>query len=102
MLANVFTKTVRDRWKGEAIGVVTLALLLLFGMATYRDIDLAVYTDLPEALRALMNIPKDADVASLAYGAIYGSYGTLTLAGLAVAMGSAAAFWTIDRVLLVF
>lgn len=89
MLANVFTKTVRDRWKGEAIGVVTLALLLLFGMATYRDIDLAVYTDLPEALRALMNIPKDADVASLAYGAIYGSYGTLTLAGLAVAMGSA-------------
>lgn len=89
MLANVFTKTVRDRWKGEAIGVVTLALLLLFGMATYRDIDLAVYTDLPEALRALMNIPRDADVASLAYGAIYGSYGTLTLAGLAVAMGSA-------------
>jgi ABC-2 type transport system permease protein len=89
MLTNVFTKSVRDRWKGEAIGVVTLALLLLFGMSTYRDIDLSVYTDLPEALRSLMNIPKDADVASLAYGAIYGSYGTLTLAGLAIAMGSA-------------
>lgn len=89
MLTNVFTKTVRDRWKGEAIGVVTLALLLLFGMSMYRDIDLSVYTDLPEALRSLMNIPKDADVASLAYGAIYGSYGTLTLAGLAIAMGSA-------------
>ena len=62
MLANVFTKTVRDRWKGEAIGVVTLGLLLLFGMSIYRDIDLAVYTDLPEVLRSLMNIPKDADV----------------------------------------
>jgi ABC-2 type transport system permease protein len=89
MLANVFTKTTRDRWKGTAIGAATLALLLLLGMASYRSIDLAVYTDLPEAFRSLMNIPKDADVASLAYGAIYGSYGALTLAALALSMGSA-------------
>jgi ABC-2 type transport system permease protein len=88
MLANVFTKTVRDRWKGEAIGVVTLAVLFLFGMAVYRDIDLAVYTDLPEVFRTLMNIPSNADVAALAYGAIYGSYGALTLAGISIAMGS--------------
>ncbi len=89
MLANVFTKTTRDRWKGEAIGVVTLAVLFLFGMAVYRDIDLAVYTDLPEVFRTMINIPKDADVASLAYGAIYGSYGALTVAALALSMGSA-------------
>ena len=36
MLANVFTKTVRDRWKGEAIAAVTMAAMLLFGMAVYR------------------------------------------------------------------
>jgi ABC-2 type transport system permease protein len=89
MLANVFTKTTRDRWKGEAIGVVTLAVLFLFGMAVYRDIDLAVYTDLPEVFRTMVNIPKDADVASLAYGAIYGSYGALTVAALALSMGAA-------------
>jgi ABC-2 type transport system permease protein len=89
MLANVFTKTTRDRWKGEAIGVVTLGVLFLFGMAVYRDIDLAVYTDLPEVFRTMVNIPKDADVASLAYGAIYGSYGALTVAALALSMGSA-------------
>ena len=89
MLANVFSKTTRDRWKGEAIGVVTLAVLFLFGMAVYRDIDLAVYTDLPEVFRTMVNIPKDADVASLAYGAIYGSYGALTVAALALSMGSA-------------
>ncbi len=88
-LANVFTKTTRDRWKGMAIGVATLSLLLLFGMTMYRDIDLSVYTNLPEAMRTLMNIPKDADVASLAYGAIYGSYGALTLAALSLSMGSA-------------
>jgi ABC-2 type transport system permease protein len=85
----VFTKTTRDRWKGEAIGVVTLGVLFLFGMAVYRDIDLAVYTDLPEVFRTMVNIPKDADVASLAYGAIYGSYGALTVAALALSMGSA-------------
>jgi len=89
MLATVLGKTVRDRWKATAIAAFTLGLVLLMGMAVYRDIDLAVYTDLPEAFRALVNIPKDADVGSLAYGAVYGSYGALTLAALAISMGGA-------------
>ncbi len=89
MLATVVTKTVRDRWKGMAIAAGSLALMLFFGMAVYRDIDLSVYTDLPEVFRTLVNIPKDADVGSLAYGAIYSTYGALTLAGLAISMGSA-------------
>lgn len=89
MLASVVTKTVRDRWKGMVIAGFSLAVMLLFGMAVYRDIDLAVYTDLPEAFRALVNIPKDADVGSLAYGAIYSTYGALTLAAMALSMGSA-------------
>ncbi len=89
MLVGVFTKTVRDRWKGMMIGAVTLALFLLFGMAVYRDIDLTVYTDLPESIRTVMNIPDGADVGSLAYGVIYGLYGALVLAVLALLMGSA-------------
>jgi len=89
MLTNVFTKTTRDRWKGEAIGAVTLALLFLFAMAVYRDIDLSVYTSLPEVYRTLVSIPADADLASLSYGAIFGSYGALTMAGMALAMGAA-------------
>jgi ABC-2 type transport system permease protein len=89
MLTNVFTKTTRDRWKGEAIGAVTLAVLFLFAMAVYRDIDLSVYTSLPEVYRTLVSIPADADLASLSYGAIFGSYGALTMAGMALAMGAA-------------
>lgn len=88
MLANVFTKTTRDRWKGIAIGMATMAVLFLFGMAVYRDIDISVYTELPEALLSMMNIPKDADVGSLAYGAIYTSYGALTLAALVLVIGA--------------
>jgi len=89
MLTNVFTKTIRDRWRGEAIAAVTLAVLFLFAMAVYRDIDVSFYTDLPEAFRALVNIPEDADIGALAYGAIYGSYGAMTLAAMSIAMGSA-------------
>jgi len=88
MLANVFTKTTRDRWKGIVIGTVALAVLFLFGMAVYRDIDISVYTDLPEVFLSLMGIPQDADVGSLAYGAIYLSYGALTLASLVLVIGA--------------
>lgn len=89
MLANVFTKTVLDRWKGVAIAAGSLGLMLLFGMAVYRDVDLSVYSNLPEAMRSLMNIGENADASGLAYGAIYSSYGALTLASLALSMGAA-------------
>jgi ABC-2 type transport system permease protein len=89
MLATVVTKTFRDRWKGEVIGALILVALFLMGMSVYKDIDLAVYTNLPEVFRSLMNIPADADVGALAYGAIYASYGALTIASFALSMGSA-------------
>ena len=88
MLANVFTKTTRDRWRGPAIAGVSLAFLFVFGMMTYRDIDLSVYTDLPDAFKQLFGIVDDADVASLAYGAILGGYGALTVTAIALAMGA--------------
>ena len=48
MLINIFTKTIRDRWRGTLIATVTLALFILMMMAFYRDIDLSLYTELPE------------------------------------------------------
>ena len=89
LLANVFTKSILDRWKGMAIGAVSLAAMLLLGMAVYRDIDISLYTGLPEAFRSLVNISADAGVGGLSYGAIYSSYGALTLASLSLSMGAA-------------
>jgi ABC-2 type transport system permease protein len=89
MLATVLTKNVLDRWKGIAIGSVSIGLLLLMGMSVYRDIDLGLYTSMPAAVRGLMGIAEGTDVGGLAYGAIYASYGALTLAALALSMGSA-------------
>ena len=88
-LTNVFTKTTRDRWKVTIIAAASLAILLVFGMAVYRDIDVSFWDDLPTAFRNMFGIPDGADVGGLAYGAIYSGYGMLTMAGVAIAAGSA-------------
>lgn len=89
MLSNVYTKSLRDRWMGTTIGVVGIGLWLLMGVAVYRDIDLDVYRNLPEYVRALMGIPEGASVASLAVGVIFGFAGAMVLASLALSMGAA-------------
>jgi len=88
MLTNVFTKTTFDRWKPPVIAAVSLAVLLLFGMAVYRGIDVSFWDDLPEAFRSVFGIPAGADVGGLAYGAIYSGYGILTMAAVAIAGGA--------------
>ena len=88
MLANVFTKSVLDRWKPPVIAAVSLAVLLIFGMAVYRGIDISFWDELPEAFRSVFGIPDGADVGGLAYGAIYTGYGMLTMAGVALAGGA--------------
>ena len=89
MLANIFTKTLRDRWLGVAIATGSLALLLLFAMSMYRNLDLGIYANMPEAFRALLGVPAEADVGSLAIGVLFSSYGAWVLAGLMIAAGSA-------------
>lgn len=88
MFASVFTKTLLDRWRGVTIGVLSLALLLIFAMAVYRDLDSSLFDGLPAAVLTLIGIPEGADLGVLAYTAIYSSYGALTLAGIAIAMGA--------------
>ena len=87
--ANVVIKTTRDRWLGWAIAAASLTLLLLFGMSVYRDIDLTVYTELPVAFRSLLGIGDDIDVGGLAIGYVFGSFGALVVAVIALVMGSA-------------
>ena len=70
MLANVFTKTIRDRWRAMAIAVAALVVMLLLAMSVYANFDFSFYDDLPEAFRSLMNIPDNADAGSLAIGVL--------------------------------
>ena len=88
MSTSVVAMTVRERWRGMAIGAVTLGVFFLFGMAIYKDVDLSFYEEFPEAVQVMMNIPEGAGVGSLAYGAIYGLYGALAMGILAVLAGA--------------
>src|SRR5450756_971360 len=63
--------------------------MLWWVMSIYSQIDLSFYTSMPQVFRSMMNISSEADVGSLAYGVMYASYGALTLAALALAMGGA-------------
>lgn len=89
-LANITLKTARDRWLGWTISAASLALLLAFGMAVYREFDLTIYTELPEAFRSLLGIGENVDVGGLAVGYFLGSFGALLLAAMALVFGSAA------------
>lgn len=89
-LSSISLKVARDRWRGWAISAASLTLLLLFGMASYREVDLSVYTELPEAWRSLMGIGDDVDVGGLAISYVFGSFGAVVVAVMALVMGSAA------------
>ncbi len=89
LLRTVFTKGLRDRWMGFAIAAATLVLFMFYAMAVYSEIDLSIYTDLPEGIRELMGIPEGADAASLSYNVMLGFAGALALTGLAISLGSA-------------
>jgi ABC-2 type transport system permease protein len=89
MLTNIFTKAIRDRWRGIAIAVGSLALLLFFQMSVYRDIDISFFTELPDAFLSILGIPAGADIGSLAIGELYVAYGAWALVGLMIAAGSA-------------
>lgn len=89
MFANVLTKTVRERTIATLVASISLGIILWFGMAIYRDVDLSFYYDsLPPALLDLMGIPSTGDVAGIAVGAMYNLMGAFTLAGLAISMGA--------------
>ena len=50
---RVYTQTLSARWRSVAITVISLAVLLFFGIAVYRGIDPDIYSGLPESLRSL-------------------------------------------------
>ncbi|HKJ56316.1 MAG TPA: ABC transporter permease subunit [Nitriliruptoraceae bacterium] len=89
MGTTVFTRSLRDRGAQELLGAVAVGLMLLFGMAVYADIDVSFYYDMPPAMLDLMGISDQVGgTAGIAYGAIYGFMGALTLAGLSVSIGA--------------
>ena len=89
MLANVFAKTFRDRWAGWAIASGVLVSFVYFGMYAYEGLDVEFMANFPDAYKSLFGLGAGNDAGTLAINAIYGSYGAMTIAAMALAMGAA-------------
>jgi ABC-2 type transport system permease protein len=88
MLHNIFTKSVRDHWLGTTIAFVSLMLMLLFAMSIYRNLDVNIYQEMPEAMKKIMGIPAGSDIGSLAVSVFLSGAGSWVFAGLMIAYGS--------------
>lgn len=75
-------------WRGLLITAAVIAGSLVLGLAVYRDLDLSIYENLPEAVRSLLGVPPKADAALLAYNEMLASLGALALVGVAIAVGT--------------
>ncbi len=89
MLATVFAKTLRDRWLGWTIAVGVVWSFVLLGMAAYSGLDLSILDTFPEAYRTLIGLRPGMDAGALSIAAIYGTYGSMTFAAMALTMGAA-------------
>lgn len=91
MFANVFTKSLRDRSGGSLLGAGVVALLVLFSLWVYGDVDTSFYYELPAGILELMGIdPNGSGAGALAYGAMYNFIAAFVLAGIAISIGAAA------------
>lgn len=89
MLGNVFLKAIRDRWVGWTIAVVATWSFVWLGMVAYSGLDLSMLDTFPEAYRTLIGLRPGMDAGALSISSIYGTYGSLTFAAMALAMGAA-------------
>ena len=72
MPANIFTKSIRDRWTGTVIATVSLALILLFAMSIYDDVDLNIYTGMPDVVKTTVYVTDLDQFPKL--NAVYAEY----------------------------
>jgi len=87
-MTAIYVRSVTSHLRGVALGVLALSILFIFGMAIYRSIDMSILDQLPDNLLSMIGIGPKADVASLAYNAIFSTYGALLIGGIAIVIGA--------------
>lgn len=90
MNAAVLRRGLATGWKGLLITAAVVAAMLVMALAIYAELDLSIYDKLPEAVRALMGVPHNADAAIIAYNEMLASIGALAFVGVAIAIGAQA------------
>ncbi len=93
MLANVFTKTVRDRRIATLVASLGVISVAVFGLAAYSDLDDTIadlYGSMPEAFLAIIGLGDISNAGTLIIGELVNLMAPMVLAGLAISMGTGA------------
>ena len=93
MLANIFTKTIRDRQIAMLFGSLGVISVAVFGLAAYSDLDDAIanlYGSMPDAFSSLFGFGDINTAGTLIIGEIVNLMAPMVLAGLAISMGTGA------------
>lgn len=93
MLANVFTKSIRDRRLAMVWGVVGVLSVAVMGLAAYSDLDAEItdlFGSLPEALLLVLGMSEAGGAGALIIGEVVNLMAPMILGGLAIAIGAAA------------
>ena len=94
LLANVYTKTLRDRWLSVAIGTVLIGLMVAMGVAIYRGLDdviVELVRSYPEALLSFIGVPPDllaGGATEFILAEMSNFLAPLVLAGIAISVGT--------------
>lgn len=93
MLTTVYTKTLRERWIGPLVGVLSVLAIVVMALSVYVDLDDLVTElaeSMPPAFLSVLGIDGAGGSASLVLGEVLNLIGPLVLSGLAISMGTAA------------
>lgn len=93
MLANVFTKSFRDRQVSMMWGVLGVLSVSVMGLAAYSDLDQEItdlFGSLPEGLLLILGMSEASGAGALIIGEVVNLMAPMILGGLAISMGSAA------------
>lgn len=88
MNVTILRRGLATGWRGLLVTAGVVAAMLALGLAVYSELDLSIYENLPEAVRALVGIPEHADPAIIAYNEMLASIGALAFVGMAIAIGA--------------
>lgn len=91
MLANPLTKGLRDRWMGMLVAALSIGAMTWLAGLIYRDLDdeITAYVDqMPDVVSSMLGLVGDAGAYALVLSEMVGFIAPLTLAGLAISIGS--------------
>jgi len=92
MLRSLYLKSIRDRWVGVTVAVVSLFLVVWMGLWAYSGVDEAdtYLQQMPDEMIAMLGITRDSGTTGLMFSTMFSFLAPFVFAGLALSIGASA------------